>query len=80
MRPGRGHLAGQCKAIEHTGHLHVREQHGNLGLFRPEKLVSCVAVVSIENAKARLFQDVHGIHANDQIVVHNEGIGSIWNR
>ncbi len=79
MRPGRGDAARQGKAIKLAWHLDIGEQQHNLWVPRFEQVKRSITPLSIQHLEACLFKDVHGFHANKEVVIHDECILGIRN-
>ncbi len=77
MRPRRRDHVGQCEAVELTRHLDIGEQQNDVRVSRLQQIKRSVTVVGIQYLKACLFEDILGVHANDEVVIHDESVRGV---
>ena len=74
MWPRAGGFAGKGKAVAWTWHLDVGEKQHDLLMMFDQQCHGCVGVYGFKSPKTGILEDVHGIDADQSIVVHDKGI------
>ena len=75
VRPVLGRVPGQGEAIHLSRHLNVGELHAEVRMALVQQADGRVGMGCLQGLEPGILQDRQGVHADERVVVHDEGEG-----